>query len=765
MRLHTFGGLWLALDDGAPATGFSQPRRLTLLAMVATGGSSGLSRDRIRATLWPESETERGRHALAQLVYSLRRSSGGQPLVLGDSQLRLDSISLSSDCGDLLAAASAGEHKRVATLYQGHFLDGFHVAESPDFEQWVDVERERFRRFASRSLEAMALDATEAGDAAAAAEAWRRSSELDPLDPKSAAGYLEALMSAGRRTVALQVAQKYEALLFRELDSRPDGKVREVIGRVRATGTSRPGTAVAPSPTHVPVSIATPVAAATPSPLPAPLTRRRWTVALGAVLALVLMLVLGQRWARPVVPVPSVQHISAVAVLPFTAMGSNAEDGYLSDGLTEDLTSRLASIPGLRVAARTSTYLMRDKAASLTDIGTALHVDAVVEGSVRRNGDSILVTTRLVGVRDGFELWTGTYARPAVGLMTLQKEVAEALVRALRRPGRVQPMRPAAAATSDLRAYNLYLRGRHAWNRRSEDGLLTALASFDSALALDSSYAVAAAGMASTWMLLPTYGRVQPSEAFAQARAAAARALALDSTLVEALTVSAYLRALYDRDVAAAESGFARAVASDPQYATAHHWRALNLVTLRRPQDARREIDAAMALDPLAPSVGAAAAAVSYYARDYAGAETAARGVLRLSPEFFPARTWLGLALLEQERAEEARDELERAVRESDGHWLPRTALAYTLARTGQPAAARALLAALEVQAAHTFVAPINLAFLYEALGDRSAAMRMVARGVEVRDPGALYLQVEPKLDALRDDPRFQAIIARAQLP
>jgi serine/threonine-protein kinase len=200
--LHAFGGLWLALDDGAPALGLSQRRRLALLAMVASGGSNGLSRDRILATLWPESDAERARHALAQLVYSLRRGSGGQPLLIGDSQLRLDVASLSSDCGDLLAAAQSGDHARVAELYRGSFLDGFRLTEAPDFEHWLDTERERFRQLAARSLEALATEANASGDAAAAADAWHRRSELDPLDPKSAAGYLEALLSTGRRTAA-----------------------------------------------------------------------------------------------------------------------------------------------------------------------------------------------------------------------------------------------------------------------------------------------------------------------------------------------------------------------------------------------------------------------------------------------------------------------------------------------------------------------------------------------------------------------------------
>ena len=180
--------------------------------------------------------------------------------------------------------------------------------------------------------------------------------------------------------------------------------------------------------------------------------------------------------------------------------------------------------------------MIRDQATSVEEIGNALKVDAVIEGSVRRTGDSIRVTTRLVGTRDGFEIWTGAYDRPLGGIMKLQDEVADALVGALRRPPVANVARPPAAATTDLRAYNHYLRGRYAWNRRTEEGLLSAMASFDSALALDPTYAAAAAGVASTWMLLPTYGRVPPRQAYAEARAAAQRALTLDSTVVEALT-------------------------------------------------------------------------------------------------------------------------------------------------------------------------------------------------------------------------------------
>lgn len=769
MRLHTFGGLWLALDDGAPATGLSQPRRLTLLAIVAAGGTQGMSRDRVLATLWPESDTERARHALAQLVYSLRRSSGGQPLLVGDSQLRLDASSLTSDCGDLLAAAQAGHHARVVEVYRGPFLDGFHLTESPEFEYWVDAERERFRQQACRSLEALAAQSTSAGDTAAAADAWHRRVELDPLDPKSAAGYLEALLAAGRRTSAMQYAQKYETLVRQELDSLPDRKVRDLIERVRATSGAWTGTndrrrmvPDAPGEAVVELPAVEPVAVPPAAVQSAPARSSRWRL-LAAVAAVILALALwlGTRATRS----SAAPAISAVAVLPFTNLGSNPEDSYLSDGFTEDLITRLGTLEGLRVAARTSAYMIRDRAASVEEIGSTLKVDAVVEGSVRRNGDSIRITTRLVGTRDGFELWTGAYDRPVGGLLTLQDEVADALVRALRRPLAREPVRPAASATTDLRAYNLYLRGRYAWNRRTEEGLLAARASFDSALVIDPSYAAAAAGVASTWMLLPTYGRVPPREAYAQARAATDQALALDSTLAEALTVSAYLKALYDWDVQGAETGLARAVAADRQYATAHHWRALNLVTLRQSGEAKKEIDHALELDPLAPTVGAAAAAVAYYGRDYAGAEASAQSVLSLSPEFFPARTWLGLALLEQGRPADAQAELERAATQSGEHWLPRVALAYTLARTGQAEAARAILVELEAQSTREFVAPTNLAFVYLALGDRATALRLLDRGVTERDPAMLYLQVEPKLDSLRDDPRFQAIALRTHLP
>ncbi len=767
MRLHTFGGLWLALDNGAPATGLSQPRRLTLLAMVASGGTQGVSRDRVLATLWPESDTERARHALAQLVYSLRRSSGGQPLLVGDSQLRLDPTSLTSDVGDLLGAVQAGDHSRVAGLYQGSFLDGFHLTDAPDFDHWLDGERERFRQYAVKALDALATAATTAGDAATAADAWRRRSELDPLDPRSAAGYLEALLAAGRRTSAMQFAQKYETLVKQELNSPPDRKVRDIIDRVRARSGAWSGaadrrqappleaeSAVPVPPEAPPLSPVVPEASVRPA-------RRRWIGVLVGAIALALIIA----WMRSrSTPAPA-RVISAVAVLPFTNLGSSAEDSYLSDGLTEDLITRLGTLEGLRVAARTSSYMIREQATSVEEIGNALKVDAVIEGSVRRTGDSIRVTTRLVGTRDGFEIWTGAYDRPLGGIMKLQDEVADALVGALHRPPVANVARSPAAATTSLQAYNQYLRGRYAWNRRTEEGLRSAMVSFDSALALDPSYAAAAAGVASTWMLLPTYGRVPPRQAYAEARAAAQQALALDSTVVEALTVSAYLQALYDWNVQDAETGFARAVAADSQYTTAHHWRALNLVTLRRADDARREISIAMALDPLAPTVGAAAAAVAYYGRDYSGAEASAQSVLSLSPEFFPARTWLGLALLEQGRPAEAKAELERAVTQSGGHWLPRVALAYALARTGQAPAARALLTELEGQATREFVAPTNLAFVYGALGDRPAAFAQLERGLTERDPAMLYLQVEPKLDNLRGDARFKAIAERSQLP
>ncbi|MCU0621822.1 MAG: hypothetical protein MUC69_09985 [Gemmatimonadales bacterium] len=768
MRLHTLGGAWLEGKEGQPMDGMS-PRRFAVLAMVASAGRGGLTRDALLGCLWPESATEQGRHALAQMLYSLRRSTGGLSLLTGENDLRLDPATLSSDVGELLAASDAGDDEAVAALYGGPFLDGFHLDDAPEFERWLDDERRELARLAGASLERLAFAASTSGDVSLAVEYWRRRQSIDPLDSRVALAYLEALVEADNRAGALTFAKLHEERVRRELDVALDARLAAYVRRLRL-GTAATGLPPMPVPT-TPVPSAP---GATPSredrsevdisaeSLAARARYWRW-LALGS-LALLAAIALWQPRRRAAAP-PSMQApVRSVAVLPFANLGADQDDAYIGDGLADNLISRLGALGELRVVARTSSFAFRGQRANMADIGRALDVGTLVEGSVRRQGDSLRVTARLVDSRTGFELWTGSWERPFAGIFALEDDLASEIVAALRPELGDSLPHPAAHGTTSVAAYAHYLRGRAEWRRRTPEALAAALAHFDSAVGLDARYAAAHAGAADVWMLMPTYAGMPPSVAYARARVAAERALRERPDLTEARVTSAMLRLLMDWDWYGADAEFVRAIAADEHQPTARQWHAINLLVLNQSDAALDEARVARQLDPLAPAVGAGLAAVHYFSGRPRESIVASREVLARDSAWAPARNWLGLALLAQGNGPDALRELERAVRDGNQQPLYLASLAYALAREGQADSARALLRRLEAAQRDAYFSPVSVGLVYGALGDRDRAMALLQQGVADRDPAALTLARDPKADPLREVPDFASLLYRLGL-
>ncbi len=662
MRLLTLGTAQLLHDDGQPVAALSQPRRLALLAMVAAAGRHGASRDKVMTCLWPDSERDRARHALAQAVYTLRRTTGDQSLIQGEHQLRLNPSSLSSDVAEFLEAAAAGNHARVVQLYTGDFLDGFTLPDSPAFDKWMETERARFR---------------------------------------------------------------------------------DIVATARAATPSPSSPSSSPSPSSP------------PSP-PSPPRRLAMLVGLAIVVATLAALF----FIRTTPKGPAAAPIASLAVLPFANLGSDALDALVSDGIAEDLITRLGRVSGLRIVARTSSFSLRHRQLSAQQVGELLHVSAVLEGSMRRNGDSVRVTTRLVDTRNGYELWSRSFDRSFLSLFSLQDDVARGIADALKHDVLDRlPNRPPALATRSLEAYVYYLQGRHAWTERSAKGLRRAFAYFDSALTIDPTYSAAEAGIAATWLVAPTYGVEAPPRPYVEAQHAAERAIAHDSNNAEALGVSALARQLVEGDLDGAEMQFRRAILIEPQDATLRHWHALNLLVSGAPDSAIAEVRAAHALDPLSPAVGTGVAVIEYFAGHPGTAVVASRAVLQQEPDFFAARNWLGLSLLATGDTIGALGELERVVRESHGDARYRASLAYALASAGRHDSARVLLEGLDADRKRLYVPSVNLALAHAAAGDNETALALLQRAQTERDPGILTLSLDPKARALKADPRFSAAL------
>jgi len=451
----------------------------------------------------------------------------------------------------------------------------------------------------------------------------------------------------------------------------------------------------------------------------------------------------------------------SIAVLPLANVGGDTTNEYFADGISEELASALGKVPGLRVAARTSAFTFKGKNPTPQEIRDRLHVAAFLTGSVRRAGTMLRVTTELVNVQDGLTLWTETYEREirdVRDVFQVQDDIAHAVVAALGvlNAGTGAPL--VHRTTVSAEAHDLYLKGRFAWNRRTRVALQRAAQYFEQAIALDSGYADAFAGLADALVLLPQYGGAEPRVAWPQARIAAERALALDSTLAEAHASLAYGQFQHEWKWDDAEGGFRRALALDPNYATGHQWYGDYLDGRGRLQEGLEEFKRAQQLDPLSRVIGIEVAWGSYRLHRYDEAVSAIKLVLRLDPNFGLAHLTLGLAYLQEGLLRQAVEELQQGVALSDRDPRAVAGLSCAYAALRRRDSAVNLLAELKERSAREYVPPSTLAMAYASLGDFGNAFRWISRGVEEHDAWLVEDFFDPLLDPLRSDPRFQPV-------
>lgn len=453
----------------------------------------------------------------------------------------------------------------------------------------------------------------------------------------------------------------------------------------------------------------------------------------------------------------------STAVLPFLDLSQGHTDAYFSEGLAEELTTTLAKIPGLRVAARSSAFQFRDAAVDVREVGKKLDVGTVLEGSVRRSGNRIKVSAQLVSTRDGYELWSESYDREQGDVFQVQEEIARAIGAALRvrlasSADSVLRQRP----TGDLAAYDLYLRGRFAINQRTAATLPEAIRLFEAAVARDSGMARAWAGLADARLLYPLYATgVDPRTAWAGARAAALRAIALDSTSAEAYTSLAYGTMLNEWDWARADSIFRKAIASDSTYPSAHHWYGDFLAGRNRLPEALVQMQLARRYDPLSRIIATELGWVYNLSDRQAEADSVLGEVLKLDPNFSQALFVQALVRLEQRRYPEAIDLIRRSLAGGGSTSQGYGVLITALARSGNVAGARAVLDSLSRMARHEYISPFTLVMAHANLGELDQAFAMLEKGIAERDILLPENFFEPLFDPLKTDPRYPGVVQR----
>ena len=502
----------------------------------------------------------------------------------------------------------------------------------------------------------------------------------------------------------------------------------------------------------------------TPGSTPRP---RAWALAAAVAAGATLLLPLAARWRREAPPPPAGAGRMMLAVLPFRDLDGDARREYFSDGLTEETIAQLRRLSPARlgVIARTSAMLYKHSEKRADQIGRELGAEWLVEGSVRGSGDRVRITATLVHAPDQADVWSRSYEGRLGDVLAFQSEVARAVANEIRlqlTPGeeaRLERRAPIAPET-----YELYLKGRYQLNRRTEQGLREGLALFQQAVAAAPDYALAHAGVGDAYALLGAgaYTVVSPREAFPRAQAAARRALELDAGLAEAQATLGYVSYTYDWDWAEAERRFRLALAADPNYATGHHWFALYLKSMGRPEEALSEARQALELDPLSLIIGADVAWILYHARDFEGATRQCRKVLELDPSFPVAHWNLGLGYEQQGRYAEAAAEFRRALELAGPRPVYVAALARCQALAGHAAEARQALK--QLSSSGSYVPAANVALVLLALGDVDQAFAMLERALLERSDFFVNLEVDPRLDPVRSDPRFAALLRRTGL-
>jgi TolB-like protein/DNA-binding winged helix-turn-helix (wHTH) protein/Flp pilus assembly protein TadD len=457
--------------------------------------------------------------------------------------------------------------------------------------------------------------------------------------------------------------------------------------------------------------------------------------------------------------------IRSLAVLPLESLSSDASQDYFADGMTDELISDLGQISALRVISRTSVMAYKRARKPLPQIARELDVDAVVEGTVLRSGDQVRITAQLIEAATDKHLWSRSYEGQLRDTLALQNQVARAIADQIR----INLNSQERAALKSLRvvnpqAYESYLKGRYFWNKRTADGLKVALAYFNQAIDEDPRYAQSYSGLADTYALLGDwqYAVMTPKEALPKAKAAAIKALELDSSLGEAHNSLAFCLDGFEWDFPAAEKEFQRAIELNPGYATAHHWYAWHLSLLGRYDEAIAEMKKAENLDPLSLIINADLAEILLLAHSYDESIRQSRKTIEMDPNFALAHNQLGQAYLQKQMRDEAITELQKAVQLSAGSPTCMANLARAYAASGRKSEAAKLLNDLKKRSNSTYSRAPEIAMIYAALGERDQAMLWLEKGYEERfNPGVL---LRPGFDPLRADPRFQELVRRIGL-
>lgn len=795
IRLHLLGTVDLRRDAVEVRSVLSQPKRLALLAYLASAAPRGFhSRDTLLALFWPESDGERARNSLRQALHQLRRSLGDDVLMgRGDREVGLDPALFWCDAAAFDEAVEQGRYEDALKLYRGDLLPGFFIDDAAEAERWLEEERARRRRAAVDAAWKLAEREEARGEWRAAALWAERAVAFLPSEETALRRLLVLLERAGEPAAALAAFAEFERRLREEFGLAPSAETLRLVEQLR-----RPASAAPPAPEPAAAISAAPVRAADPpapaptvvveapaparadaeapasasmerGPAPAPVERtgrprRRWGRVAAAAVAVLVLLVTGGWFALGSRgQAPAGDEAASIAVLPFVNLSGNRDNDYFSDGLAEELLNVLAQVPELRVASRTSAFGYRGSEVPVDSIGRALRVGHVLEGSVRQYGSRIRITAQLIDTRTGYHLWSQTYDREMADIFAVQDEISRAIVAQLQvKLARRAPARP---ETANPEAYAQVLKANFAFNQSSQsprDRYATAAGFLEEAVRIDPGYAEAYAKLADATHSQAYRGYVPAQEGFARARRLAERALALDPGMARAHYVLGRIAELHEWDFPRAQEHYRRSVRLSAIPEREPPPNAFVLMRLGRATEAVAAARRNAELQPDWPGAYNNLGSILSYVGDYSGAIEAFTAAQALAPTNPNAQLGLANTYLYMGKGAEAVQAAERVHERlpDEPSVLGTLGSAYALA--GRRADAERILAQLQALPGAT---RYPQASVHASLGNADRAFALLGEAVEGRESSAPDLGIDPVFARYRADPRMGPLLRRIGLP
>jgi serine/threonine-protein kinase len=702
IRVQLLGGASLRSGDDAIGGPPAQRHRIALFALVASSWPQPLSRDRAMALLWPERDTASARRLLNLSVHVLRSALGERAITSAGDGLLLEPGRISCDLHALRTAIAADDADRIARLYTGPLLDGFHLDESMEFGYWLDEHRAELAHAYVGALLAVAERQERQGDVHGRVGTCRKLVAADAHSAPYALALMRALEAAGDRAGALQHALEYANRVRTDLEIEPEPSVTALADRLRAAA------------------------------------------------------------ARPSMPATENPSVPTIAVLPFRNVSTDPENACFADGITEDVIAQLSKIRALKVISRTSANRFKTRERSLRDIGAALGATALLDGSVRRADARIRIVVQLIALDPERTLWTETFDREITDIFAIQTEVALRIALALEAELTAEERtRVHRRLTLDVLAYQLFLQGRQLLTPYTVPAMLGAVRFFERAVARDPGFALAHASLGMVQVELAEAGTVAPDVAYARARSAVDSALQLDPELGAAYVALGMLKAVREFDWEGAEAAFRRALELSPGSADAYDLYGRFLAGVARFDEAIAMVHRASELDPLTHRIDLVTTLLRAGRLDEAIAR--AQEATEVNPGDRASAT-LGWAYFLAGRHDEGIAELERAVATSPENpmWLAQLGEAYGLA--GKAKRARAVLRELESQAQSRWMSPYYFAYVRVGLGEADRALDLLESAVEQRSGPVYGIKGSFLFAPLREQPRFRALLERMGL-